>query len=588
VGLPKPALSVYLYALPLALWPNPLSATLFTGALNVLAVALCWWLGRRYWGASAGLCAALLFATAPWAVLYSRKIWEPDLLSPFALGTVTTGLLAFVEGRRWALALHLVLLALAVQLHYPALALIPLTGLLFILYWKRLDWRIALAGLGLAALTAIPFLYYVLMHGDAVWPALTGLLSRPASMDGQSLTFWWMVTTGSDIHSLIGPSGYLVFLRSVPDLDPVRWATGALAVAGMGLWLWIALRRRGKPSAAAGGILALWALAPLVLFWRHATPLFPHYFTVAFPAQYLAAGFLLSRAISSGHPLLRWGALGGAIAIAVAQVGVVLALLDFIATRPTPDAFGTPLKFQLQAAEQARALGAPVVVVSPGDDPNVDEWPAVFDVLLRDVPHRFVDGTHAALFPGAPAALLITPGADAAAQVYAQAGVLGPADDLPARPGDAPFRVARLGGGPGLALSPVAEPRTLANGVELVGYRFSGGIGPGQSLEWWIAWRVLWPPSDPATDYHIFNHLVDASGVRWSQKDAGTVPAKDWAAGDLVVQVLRLEVEPGAGPGPFWMRVGMYTYPGLQNQPVLDVAGNPAGEAVMLGPLESP
>jgi len=85
VGFPKPALSIYLYTLPLLLWPSPLAATLFTGALNVVGVALCWWLGRRYWGVSAGLCAALLFAAAPWAVMFSRKIWEPDLLSPFAL-----------------------------------------------------------------------------------------------------------------------------------------------------------------------------------------------------------------------------------------------------------------------------------------------------------------------------------------------------------------------------------------------------------------------------------------------------------------------------------------------------------------------
>jgi len=66
VGLPKSPLSVYLYGLPFLLWRNPLFATWFTGVLNVLAVALCWWLGRRYWGTSAGLCAALLFATSPW------------------------------------------------------------------------------------------------------------------------------------------------------------------------------------------------------------------------------------------------------------------------------------------------------------------------------------------------------------------------------------------------------------------------------------------------------------------------------------------------------------------------------------------
>lgn len=584
VGLPKPALSIYLYALPLLLWPNPLSATLFTGALNVLAVALCWWLGRRYWGASAGLCAALLFAAAPWAVMFSRKIWEPDLLAPFALACVATGLLGFIEGRRWALALHLVLLAVLAQLHYPGLLLAPITALLTVLHWRRIDRRSALVGAGLAAVTAIPFLYYLLTRSGEIGQALGGLLSRPASIDTDSVRFWWMMTTGSDIHSLAGWSGAESFLRSVPDIDPARWATGALAVGGLTLWLWLALRRRRTPDAEAGGIVALWALLPLAFFLRRSTPLFAHYYTVAFPAQFLAAGFLLSRAIGSSRPVVRWGALASLVAIAAAQTAMVLALLAFLDTHATPGGFGIPLKYQLQAADRALALGVPVVVVSPGDDVNTSEWPAVFDVLLRRAPHRFVDGAHAALFPGAPATLLVAPGAAAAMQVYSLAGVSGPMSEVPARAGDEPFRVARLGGAPSLTLSPVVESGPLANGAQFVGYRMGGQIAAGRPFEWWIAWRVNWAP-DPAADYHIFNHLVDGNGVHWAQADGSTIPAKDWAVGDLVVQVFRLEVAPGAGAGPFWMRVGMYTYPDLKNQSVLDVAGNPAQDAVTLGPL---
>jgi len=57
VGLPKPPISIYLYAIPFALSSNPIVANLFTALLNVGAVALCWWLGRRYWGRAAGLAA---------------------------------------------------------------------------------------------------------------------------------------------------------------------------------------------------------------------------------------------------------------------------------------------------------------------------------------------------------------------------------------------------------------------------------------------------------------------------------------------------------------------------------------------------
>ena len=50
VGFPNAPMSVWLYSLPLMVWPHPSAATLFTGLLGVVAVVGTYWLGRRYWG----------------------------------------------------------------------------------------------------------------------------------------------------------------------------------------------------------------------------------------------------------------------------------------------------------------------------------------------------------------------------------------------------------------------------------------------------------------------------------------------------------------------------------------------------------
>ncbi len=42
VGLPNPAISVWLYALPLLVWKHVYSATLFTGLLSTVAVLSSW------------------------------------------------------------------------------------------------------------------------------------------------------------------------------------------------------------------------------------------------------------------------------------------------------------------------------------------------------------------------------------------------------------------------------------------------------------------------------------------------------------------------------------------------------------------
>ncbi len=138
VNVPNPPISVYLMAIPFFFSDSPIFATMFVGLLNVIAVGLVWGLARRYYGPRAALIAGLLYAVSPWAVLYSRKIWAQDLLPPFVIAVIFTGLLGYGEGRRWARWAHWPLLALAVQIHYAAFTLIPIS-LLMLLLWPQAD-----------------------------------------------------------------------------------------------------------------------------------------------------------------------------------------------------------------------------------------------------------------------------------------------------------------------------------------------------------------------------------------------------------------------------------------------------------------
>ncbi len=47
VNVPNPPISVYLFAVPFVFSDSPIPATLFVGALNVVAVGLAWALARR-------------------------------------------------------------------------------------------------------------------------------------------------------------------------------------------------------------------------------------------------------------------------------------------------------------------------------------------------------------------------------------------------------------------------------------------------------------------------------------------------------------------------------------------------------------
>ncbi len=173
VGFPNFPMSVWLYSLPLFVWPHPYAATLFTGLLNTVSLLGAYWLVRRYWGRTAAFAALLMLAVSPWAIIYSRKIWAQNLLPLFTMLWGMSAALAFVEGRRAWLVVHLVSLAVAVQIHLAAVALVPATLLFLVVFRRRVSWVAAGVGVGVALLTAAPFFVYLAQSGTGL-PSLGG------------------------------------------------------------------------------------------------------------------------------------------------------------------------------------------------------------------------------------------------------------------------------------------------------------------------------------------------------------------------------------------------------------------------------
>jgi hypothetical protein len=561
VGFPNFPMSVWLYSLPLLIWRHPYSATLFVGLLNTAAVGVTYRLVRRYWGTAAALTAALMFAASPWAVIYSRKIWAQDLLPLFILAYAGTALAAFVDGRRWALFFHIACLAVVVQIHLSGAALAVVTCVWAAAFWRRslAAWRELLLGVGAAVVLALPFVFWAAQHADTSASALFpgAVLTGPAKYDLESLRLAWLVWCGFDTHSLAGPGAFRSFLDSVPNLDPIRWVWGMLTIGGLIVVAW---RRRPVDL-----MLASWLVLPVAFFVRHSTPVYPHYFIITLPAAYVLAGI-------ATEALLRWA--GGRtwhvsiavllVAVCAIQAAAWVGLLAFIASHDTAGGFGTPLGTLLSAAEAARAQaarsGVEVLLVGEGDDPAVSEFPAVMGELLRDQPHRYVDGRATALLPQAGAVVILqTLQLRAAARFYLvceSCRLIHLEDRGPAvvtlKPGAANnLKVQHQ----------FAAPRSLANGVEMLGWETSPG--------WAVVWRTGYVPA--ASDYHFFNHGSDA------QADGVGFPSKSWHDGDTVISYFDL-----AAHGP--VRVGMYEYPAVRNVPVMDSAGNPYSDAVSANP----
>ncbi len=575
VGFPNFPMSVWLYALPLLAWKHVYAATLFTGLLNTLAVAGTYWLARRYWGVPAALTAALLFAVSPWAIHHSRKIWAQNLLPFLVTGWGITAVLTFVEQRSKLVILHLLLLAMAVQVHLAGLALVPVTAVYLLIFRRRVNWKYTAVGLIAAGLTALPFIWYLLTDGQRYLnvekAAAAGSAAR--NWDWAALQHAWRLTSGWQIHALAGEA-FANFLQTVPNMTAVYLLWGGLIVGGLGIMgrhIW-QTRHQPDRNTELYGMLLLWLAAPILLFSWPRLPVELHYLLPIYPVPYIAAGILVSRLPGKWS----WLTLGILLITAVAQLTVWFSLQSFLSQQATPGGFGTPLAMKLEAVNTARqqfteADATEILIAGPGDKPQEDEFPAVYGTLLWDVPHRFVDVGNTAVFPQDTAVVLLD-NAGLGGQVYLEAA--GETAVIPQRRGENDLYVLTLDGQP-TPTHIFDPPPILTNWASYAGYDDPVLGEDGAAAEW----RVYWNAGEPsAADTHMFVHVLNEKGER-EQVDTAVFPPAQWQPGDLIANTFRISWPENAS----LIRTGMYLYPSLEPILVFDAAGNPYTEAVEMG-----
>jgi hypothetical protein len=464
-------------------------------------------------------------------------------------------------------------------------------------------------GLLIFLLFSLPYLYHDATHD---WSSLRGWLdlgSGQAEIDLDAARFAAWLASGYHYQDLAG-ARHLQFLDGLPELRWLDWVEMVLLGAGL-IYLVVRLIRAGAARGRDGlsdrsvgrdVVLLAWLLIPVALQTRHSQPVFPHYFILLYPVQHLIIALVLSDALDwmRGRFGVRLGSVFVAglvllvVAIGVWQIYLGQSFLRFVARYDTPGGYGPivgPLRRAATAAgEAAQAHGAEILIVAQSDDPIWGNEPAAFDVLLpRDVPHRFVDGQEALVYPLRPAVYITTPGVDEAL-VTLQEQTNAVALEQIAAPGVDPYQVFRrsnvsrddvLAG-----MATLDPPRRLSNGVELLAYQFGGELQPGGAVEFLLAWWLYASSPPPTgTDYHTFAHLVDGEGQRWGQQDLVGFPTSSWRAGDLVLTRFQIESGAEAAPGEYWVNLGMYSYPDVVAAPVLDVAGNPAGDFTVVGPV---
>jgi hypothetical protein len=137
---------------------------------------------------------------------------------------------------------------------------------------------------------------------------------------------------------------------------------------------------------------------------------------------------------------------------------------------------------------------------------------------------------------------------------------------------------------PGEALAAqVSQHAVIGEQVEFLGFDLPRRtVRSGEDLTVVLYWRALRPLD---VNYQSFAHLTHPSAVSWGQSDVlnpGGLPTTRWTVDRYVWDVHRVRVRPGTPPGVYALEVGLYTLIDGRRLPVLDAAGEAAGETVVL------
>ncbi|QQG40346.1 MAG: glycosyltransferase family 39 protein [Candidatus Levyibacteriota bacterium] len=283
VGIPNPPLFNYLLFPIVFFTTNPIGITFFIGFVNTLTIGLIFLFIKRYYGTLTGFITAVFLAVSPWAILFSRKIWAPDLIMPFLIGLLWSSHVIVFDNKKKYWALYIFLSLLLIQLHQSTLFFIaPLT--IFLLVEKRSSFSLQYAFLGflLGLLPLLPFLYYEIHNGCPDCFAIAAAAKKVAAVSSATVFMRNLQILGTGYFNFVfGTEDFLVFKQSFPFTYIIRYLfylTYLLLPIGMCLFY-----KQNKKSR----FLIYTTIAVSIMYYFFRVEPLMHYYITALPLLFL-------------------------------------------------------------------------------------------------------------------------------------------------------------------------------------------------------------------------------------------------------------------------------------------------------------
>jgi len=523
--------SAYVFVPPYSLSTSPLFATQYMGLMSFLAVVGVWALARWAFGTWQALAVALLFATMPFNVLFSRSIWAQNWLAPLAVAWLVLMYWAIrgTRGRFVALVGATFIAGLAFQVHLAGIALALAHGIALVRFglWRMFGaW--VLGGM-LAMVFLLPFISYALCCAPEVLSDFTGAVSasEPNGTQFSSRALDFGVQMALHRHWDYRATGDYALGQALQE----AFAVGIALLYALGAAAWWQMRHQREKRVVVEMALLL-LITPLLVFSisRGNAPARLHYLLMGLPALALLGG------ASVGIRAHLW--LRASIGLVVLVVGMgwsyqLIESLHFLDEELVMSGMGMSLE-AVQEASDALPKDRELIILTQSDDSTTRGEPATWEVLLYNTPHRILDGWRTLILPPYPVWVV----SDVEGMpAWEEAQFAGLANDVTSFSfvGGAPltsyfaYNATLLTG-----YNLLETPMTFDSGLELIGWQqrvISGRLRVS------TVYRVLSASND--TEIQQFTHLRTPDMQNEPPLNGADIPlsARHWRVGDTVIGI---------------------------------------------------
>lgn len=149
-------MQIFFYSLFLLISKNPQIASLLIALFNVLSIMAIFIVGKKFISPLVGLISALVLATHPWWVVFSRMIYQPTPVVTFICISMFLSLLFYKKRNGWIIIPLFLLWGILFQLYIHTASFIAASLFLFIRSIKKVNYHHLTLGLFSLILLFLP------------------------------------------------------------------------------------------------------------------------------------------------------------------------------------------------------------------------------------------------------------------------------------------------------------------------------------------------------------------------------------------------------------------------------------------------